>query len=330
MTRDTYSVNPGWALLLTDMGLQPGNVLRRAGLPGDLFSRETPRLTPEQYYGMWRALEAEVSGAYLPVLVARSLSIEAFDPPLFAATCSRDLNAAAERIARYKPLICPMKLLVEQTATATTLRCVWPHAAPPPPVLVATELLFWVALVRLATRHEIRPLRAVTPEPPAEMEPYAAYLGVPIERGADHAVVFSADDAARPFLTANEGMWSYFEPELRRRLSELEVGAALTDRVKAALLELLPAGEGTMDGVARKLAVSTRTLQRKLRVEATTFGVLLAEVRESLARHYLSTSRMPAAEISFLLGYGDPNSFFRAFHAWTGQTPETVRALAMH
>ena len=42
--------------------------------------------------------------------------------------------------------------------------------------------------------------------------------------------------------------------------------------------------------------------------------------------HYLKTSTMSGAEISFLLGYEDPNSFFRAFHAWTGNTPETVRA----
>jgi len=35
---------------------------------------------------------------------------------------------------------------------------------------------------------------------------------------------------------------------------------------------------------------------------------------------------MSGAEISFLLGYEEPNSFFRAFHAWTGQTPEQARA----
>ncbi len=38
---------------------------------------------------------------------------------------------------------------------------------------------------------------------------------------------------------------------------------------------------------------------------------------------------MSAGEISFLIGHGDPNSFYRAFHAWTGQTPERVRAAAM-
>jgi AraC-like DNA-binding protein len=35
---------------------------------------------------------------------------------------------------------------------------------------------------------------------------------------------------------------------------------------------------------------------------------------------------LTAAEIAFLLGYEDANSFYRAFHSWTGQTPERVRA----
>jgi AraC-like DNA-binding protein len=32
-----------------------------------------------------------------------------------------------------------------------------------------------------------------------------------------------------------------------------------------------------------------------------------------------------AAEISFLLGFDEPNSFYRAFRAWTGRTPDSVR-----
>ena len=36
---------------------------------------------------------------------------------------------------------------------------------------------------------------------------------------------------------------------------------------------------------------------------------------------------MTGAEISVMLGYEDPNSFFRAFHAWTGETPEQARVV---
>jgi len=48
--------------------------------------------------------------------------------------------------------------------------------------------------------------------------------------------------------------------------------------------------------------------------------------REELARHYPGTSNLPGAEIWFLLGFEDPNSVFRAFHGWTGETPEQARA----
>ena len=37
---------------------------------------------------------------------------------------------------------------------------------------------------------------------------------------------------------------------------------------------------------------------------------------------------MSAGEISFLLGYEDPDSFYRACLTWTGQTPEGARAAA--
>ena len=50
---------------------------------------------------------------------------------------------------------------------------------------------------------------------------------------------------------------------------------------------------------------------------------------EALARHHLSSSSLPAAEISFLLGYDDPNSFCWAFYGWTGMTPEGVRTAAV-
>jgi AraC-like DNA-binding protein len=89
---------------------------------------------------------------------------------------------------------------------------------------------------------------------------------------------------------------------------------------------MLPAGTATMNAVARELAVSTRTLQRRLRDESTSFQAVLSETREALARHYLSSAGLTAAEIAFLLGYEDANSFYRAFHSWTGQTPERVRA----
>lgn len=146
--------------------------------------------------------------------------------------------------------------------------------------------------------------------------------------GPQPLITFSSTDSLRPFLTASDGMWKIFEPELRRRLSELDEKASITERVRALLLELLPGNSAGVDVVAGRLAMSRRTLQRRLEEEGESFRSLLNGTREKLARHYLKSTSMPAGEIAFLLGFDDPNSFYRAFHEWTGQTPDSVRNTA--
>lgn len=294
--------------------------------PRDLFVRPTVALAPSEFFALWEATDDAIGDPMLPILIAQALSPESFSPPIFAALCSPDLNRAARRIQAYKPLIAPLRIHVELGDHTTTITNDWGSALAPPKSLALTELLFWVALVRLATRMPVQPARATLPDPPADPASYLDYLGIEITRGDHHAIEFTAGDAAHPFLTTNDDMWSYFEPELRRRLHELDGNATTTDRVRSALLELLPSGRTAMRDVSQELAMSTRTLQRRLAAEGTSFARVLATTRESLARHYLTVGDVTTAEISYLLGYADPSSFSRAFQDWTGTTPERIRS----
>jgi AraC-like DNA-binding protein len=302
----------------------PERLLHRAGLPADLLTRSS-MLSAAQYFGLWQALQDECGDPALPLRVGRHISVEAFDPLVFAAFCSPDLHVAAERIARYKRLIGPMRLVVSRGGGRTTIACRWPPLGEPPASLGAAELVFWVALTRLATRSDIQPVEITMPTLPEPAAAYRDYFGTPPSAGPGYSVTFADRDAGRPFLSANDVMWEFFEPELRQRLADLEVDATMTDRVRAALLELLPLGRTTVPAVAHNLTVSVRTLQRRLREEDTTFQAVLTATRESLARHYLRQGHLRSAEIAFLIGYEEPSSFHRAFHSWTGQTPEKAR-----
>jgi AraC-like DNA-binding protein len=90
-------------------------------------------------------------------------------------------------------------------------------------------------------------------------------------------------------------------------------------------MEALPSGQGDVSNVASRLGMSSRSLQRKLGAVGTSFQTELQIIRTRLAEHYLRGTDHSSAEISFLLGYDDPNSFIRAFHSWTGTTPEAMR-----
>lgn len=328
MIGERFTVDPSIKALLTDLGVSPTRVLRRARLPTDLFGRGPVDLSSDEYFRLWEALDDEGDDPNLAVAIGRSISVEMFNPPIFAALCSPDLETAARRIATYKPLIGPMQVAVDRDDEGLTIGFRWPVGMTPPPLLAAAELVFWVALARIATRHHVRPIRVSDPWLPAEHAGLDEYFGVTVHSGPAHAVTFAPSDASRPFLTENEQLWRFFAPELRKRLSDLQATASVADRVRAALHETLPAGGSSMTAVTRHLTVSNRTLQRQLRLEGTSFQEILATTREHLARHYLSHSTMRTAEIAYLLGYDDTNSFYRAFRGWTGTTPDTVRAAA--
>lgn len=333
-----YAVWPGWRLIMQDAGIATAPVLRRAALPADLFSRQHVRLDPEAFFRLWEAIEAEAlsvdASTPAPLRIARVMSSDWFDPELFAALCSANLSDALGRMAKYVRLVAPMIIKVEAKAAETVVTIDFmDHTKTPPNVFLAFKLVFFVQLARLATRSPVTPLRVGWPwtgAGEADLKDYEAYFGVPVARTSLATLVFSTRDATLPFLTENNSMWSFFEPALRQRLADLDRAAGMVDRVRATLLETLPTGQASVQVVARRLGVSTRTLQRRLQDEGATFQDTLDAVRDSLARHYLRTTFMSSAEISFMLGFEDSNSFARAFQTWTGKTPQALRAEIRH
>jgi AraC-like DNA-binding protein len=326
MTALTYALDTTWRALLHDLGVAPSDVLRRAGLPDDLLAQPSVRLQPAAFYRFWDALEAAVGDPCFSIRVCRALRAESFSPPLFAALCSPDFETAVRRIARYKALVAPMRLEVDRAPGAVSLGLVWLDAPlVPPPSLVLAELLFFVSLARTGTRSHVRPLEVETTVLPSPVAPFEDFLGARLARGTRHRLRFTEADATRPFLTSNAPLWATFEPALRARLADLDAAVTTAQRVRAVLLEGLPAGLADLDGVARRLATTPRTLQRRLAADGTTWQGVLRETREALAWHYLGKTALPVAEVAFLLGYDEPNSFWRAFRAWTGTTPEAAR-----
>jgi AraC-like DNA-binding protein len=162
-------------------------------------------------------------------------------------------------------------------------------------------------------------------EPP-EREVHEAFFASSILLSEFNGLIFDAVDAAKPFLTTNHAMWSILQPELNKRLQDITQESSFKERVRACLVEMLASGHYSMADVASKLAMSSRTLHRRLKEEDTTFQRVLDQLREELARHYLSVSDYSSTEIAFLLGYEETNSFYRAFRTWTGNTPEEIRS----
>jgi len=80
------------------------------------------------------------------------------------------------------------------------------------------------------------------------------------------------------------------------------------------------------DSVASRLSIGPRTLQRLLLAEGTSFREVKARFVEERARALLIDSDLAIDDIALSLGYLEPNSFRRAFRAWTELSPSAYRA----
>lgn len=79
-----FTLQPGWRLLLTDMGVDSAQVLRLANLPADLFLRPDITVAPAQFFELWHAIEQVSGDAHtLPLTIGQAISVEAFAPPHF-------------------------------------------------------------------------------------------------------------------------------------------------------------------------------------------------------------------------------------------------------
>lgn len=320
-----FLIDKNYGTYLSGMGFSMDEVMKKAMLPEDLFARQTPSLTAEEYFRFMGAIDALSPDEQTLIRLAAAEGIEAFSPPIFAAYCSRNALVCLKRLAQYKPLIGALLYQVEETETEVSVEILSGNEELElPEILVGIEFVFLVGLIRKATKETITPL-SVTAKQPMKNSAYADFIGKAITVGDKNRLVFSKEDALVPFISRNESMWEFFEPELKRRLSMMETDDSCAARVRSALMELLPSGECTIDDVAKKLGYSKRSLQRKLQEEDTNFQKQLSHTRELLARTYLANTDMTTEDIAFLLGYQESGSFLRAFTVWTGQTVNEYR-----
>ncbi|QGZ38757.1 AraC-like DNA-binding protein [Pseudoduganella flava] len=160
---------------------------------------------------------------------------------------------------------------------------------------------------------------------PAGHAEYVRVFGtLPRFGAAGNAARFDAALLALPVPNADTSLY----PLLRQHADELlrlRQVPAVTAQVRAALTANLAHGGAKLAAIATQLAVTPRTLQRKLADAGTSFQQVLDGVRFDLARGYLARPELSLVDIAFLLGYGEQSAFSHAFRDWAGVTPGAYR-----
>src|SRR5690606_31796882 len=104
-------------------------------------------------------------------------------------------------------------------------------------------------------------------------------------------------------------------------LRELPDSGSMVVRVREAVLRALATGEVGAPAIAKHLALSQRTLHRRLQAEGESFQSIYDSVRCELAKRELASGGVPVHEVGRRVGFTNTSAFYRAFKTWTGHTP---------
>ena len=287
------------------------------------------RVSYEALRRVWELLVSVGGTQPLGVRLAQALEPTHFGLVGYVLVNSPDLRTAMARHCRVYTLLDP-RTSWTTTATPSGLRAelrlhpedAWAVALRHP---AEGLMLSLVATGRLLTgTHWLpRKVRFAHPRHGASAA-VEDFLGIPADYDAG-AYVMEADEPipSLPIRHADIDLGNLLHARAEAALADAHATERRTwrERVSEVLAAQPRTGELGPAEVASRLAVSERTLQRRLREEGVSFAGLEDAVRRERAFQLLRDGQLAQFEIAFLLGFSDPSAFTRAFRRWSGSTP---------
>ncbi|MEV6275086.1 AraC family transcriptional regulator ligand-binding domain-containing protein [Nocardia sp. NPDC051832] len=308
-------------------GVAPAELAHLRGLDPALLGDDLMRIPVETPFRIWELIEATAGpGAGLRVSAAAGLgSLHVWDY-LFGSgqTLGDGLRAAVDFHATVTDPAVDMAVI--EDGRLLTVR----YLGIDPDISLAVTNEFAVALIlrriREATRTGLVPARVRFSH-----RPRGRYRHLVDAFGTAH-IDFGAPHSELTFLDAGS-LRTGDDPhlgQLIQRHAELTLGSARTipswpDTLRAVLAEALLRDQLSLDAVAHRLAMSPRTLQRRLGEHGSSWRTEVEAVRHSTATALLRDTALPVHSVAARLGYSDPRALRRAFHRWTGQSPDAFR-----
>jgi AraC-like DNA-binding protein len=183
---------------------------------------------------------------------------------------------------------------------------------------------------RVATNQRYPLVRVDFSHPrPSNIREHERIFECPVGFGADACRLVIAREVWDTARTGGDpALFSVLETHAKMLLDQVPPPDDILARLRKAIDAELRGGDPSLESIARQLAMSGRTLQRRLKDQGVVFNDVLDELRFKAAKSYLAQRDVAGTEVAFLLGFAEQSSLNRAFKRWSGQTPTEYRRRA--
>jgi AraC-like DNA-binding protein len=299
-----------------------------AGLDLKALNDPDARYPVAQTKRLWQLAVARTGDSCFGLKVASEVNPITFHALGYTLIASSTLKEAFQRLVRYFRIVTDaMALSFSRIDDDYHFLIRLPENAIPPAdeaVDAFTSVLIRMCRALLGRDYAPR-LVALQRPAPADLDGYQKILRAPLQFNApENRLVFDCATFEQPLAGANPELARHNDEIVLKYLARMDKADILAV-VRAAIIERLPHCEPAQDDIARSVQLSTRSLQRRLAEEHSSYRQLLDDTRRELALSYIQDPHCGATEITYLLGFSDTSSFTRAFRRWLGMTPSEYR-----
>jgi len=305
------------------LGLDVEALCKQIGMDIHMFTDTSGRPPRDALGRLWRAAMAETGDRHLGLSAACALEPRADHLVVLLLTSAETLGDGLEAAFRFQELLSHGRVLT--ISEHPGYRAVQIHKIEHELPLTVHEIEYIAVIVNkvlsFATDGKFR-AREIQFEHPyrGEIQKYTRAFGCSVTFGHGRTMILIDDEAWQlPLVHGNNALHG----QLRGVAAELH-GALEThsfiDIVRGRINTLLPRGQSSVEAVAASLHMTTRTLQRRLQDDGTTFRALVDATRKSILVGGFERNARPD-EMMRSAGYTNPRAFRRALKRWNMPEP---------
>jgi AraC-like DNA-binding protein len=284
------------------------------------------RVSLEEVLTLWEELVGEVGGEHVAATIGVIPREQQHSLLTFLCSTATTLGEAISTFERYWPIVTDAYTWRQRRADgwALVVRPVGPLDRSGWRAQMLYDVSDIVTSVASLTSQRVSPERVDFAHQLDEHDVVQQALGCEVyDNQTATGIVFNAADLEVKLEPIYPGLRPLLEKRAEAMLQAVHPRRPTSVRVRSELADLIGSGDTSLAVVARRLAMSERTLHRRLTEEGTNFRALLQSIRVQLAKQWLGTHSV--AQVAQRLGYASPRSFRRAFKRSTGLTPSQFR-----
>jgi AraC-like DNA-binding protein len=312
-------------------GKSPRDILAEASLEFDDLNSPSTRISRNQLIQCYRNAVSLSRDPHLPFTIGSSVHLSAYGMYGYAMLCGTDFRRTMDFAVRYHQLATPLATIAFEEREALATWTIEPllHRK------IDSQLYRFVTELQVATHislhcdimgESFKPREILLAyRRAADFHISPALVGCPVRFEQEmNRMVFDAALLDAPPKLGNRTTYPSAIALCDDLLADFALRTGAAGRIRDVLMRDV-ANRPTLEGIAKILNTTPRTLRRQLRTQGTSFRQLSDELRVHVALRYLRETNMTTEDIAFALGFSDAANFRHAFRRWTGKTPHEFR-----